>query len=1316
LSDQAAAFLRAFQSVMELISRSFAAEINDGKANIERDKIEMENSLLFNDNWSFLKAELGAELSDIQARMEEFQPVDLPHDWLIYDPHNLYENSTGWYQKRILVCYTKEHALEEDLRESVSEGVLRCAPDQRVILRFDGVYMDSTLYVNGRKAGDWKYGYSAFAHDITEYLRQGENILLMQARHQSPNSRWYSGAGIYRNVWLKICPAVYLPLDGTYVHTAWQPDIGALPQESDGKETELDGDSRETERAAGRYLLEIETECAGAVGESTRCRYSLWKKGARVRDLGWGSRFVREDGQECFALKAILEGLEEWDLEHPVCYCLRVELYDAALRPAEGSSSAPQDAAWQDTTWRDTAGQNAAWQDTAIPCSAQVLTRLGGEVRPGGALMDSQEITVGLRRMEFTTDRGFFLNGRYVKVHGVCEHHDLGCLGAAFHKEAMRRKFSILKEMGVNALRTSHNMPAQEVMELADEMGILVLSEAFDMWERRKTAYDYGRFFREWAQRDVRSWIRRDRNHPSLLLWSIGNEIYDTHADAHGQEITRRLVDYVRAHDPRGNARITIGSNYMPWEGAQNCADIVKVAGYNYGEKYYEEHHRKHPDWIIYGSETASVVQSRGVYRFPLRQSVLADEDEQCSALGNSSTSWGARSVEACIADDRDADFTFGQFLWTGFDYIGEPTPYHTKNSYFGNVDTAGFPKDAYYLFQAQWTSAAERPMAHLYPYWDWNPGQLIDVRACTNGESVELYVNGRSQGRQSIDHARGRQLQGDWQVPYEPGEITAVAYDGEGREIARESRHSFGEAKRLVLQADKTQLAGDGEDMCFVTISAVDENGYPVENAMNYVRLSLEGQGRLLGMDNGDSTDYDPYKGCVRKLFNGKLLAVVASRPVPADGERTEAAADAAAGPLVGSVRITVEGQGVESAVLEILVKPVGLRPGSCASEDVSRRADKPPRSADKSLQPGQALPDRIPVRKVELLTPEGSVLDANRRSITIAARICPADATDRALSWKVVNQNGISISYAKVEALDACRARITAMGDGAFYVRCQSGQNPVRIISQLELTAQGLGQAFLNPYTFISAGLFSETIGEVTNGNEKGIATARDGVSGVVYRDLDFGEYGSDEITVPVFALSDALYEIEIWQGAPGAEGSRLLLNAPYQKPSRWNVYQEETWKLPCRLKGLTTIAFRLQNSKVHIKGFSFTYYEKAYGRLYGAECSRVYGDSFRVESRAITGIGNNVTVIYENMDFGETGAGQVTLWGRSPLPGNTIHIHFTRPGGEVEARVLEVPGTAEYVPQVFPIEPLTGLGTLELIFLPGSNFDLESLQFGS
>lgn len=319
-------------------------------------------------------------------------------------------------------------------------------------------------------------------------------------------------------------------------------------------------------------------------------------------------------------------------------------------------------------------------------------------------------------------------------------------------------------------------------MELADEMGLLIVSEAFDMWERSKTPYDYARFYLQWWKRDVASWVRRDRNRPSLLMWSIGNEIYDTHADSRGQELTRELQAEVLIHDPRRNAFVTIGSNYMPWENAQKCADIVKVAGYNYAEKYYEQHHREHPDWIIYGSETCSTVQSRGVYHFPLAQSVLADDDQQCSSLGNSSTSWGAKSTEVCITEDRDAAFSLGQFLWTGFDYIGEPTPYHTKNSYFGQLDTAGFPKDSYYIYQAEWTDYRTHPMVHIFPYWDFSQGQLIDVRVCSNAPRIELFMNEIPQGIVEIDHVHGHKLLGEWQLPYAEGVLRAVAYDEQGR------------------------------------------------------------------------------------------------------------------------------------------------------------------------------------------------------------------------------------------------------------------------------------------------------------------------------------------------------------------------------------------------------------------------------------------------------------------------------------------------------------------------------------------------------
>lgn len=1183
---------------------------------------------LFTDGWTFLKTDLETTWEEMNARRGEFRPVELPHDWLIYNTLDLYENSCGWYRNSIL-------------QEEIPAG-------ERMQLRFDGVYMDSTLYVNGQKVGDWKYGYSTFDMDITDFLQKGRNEVTVQVRFQSPNSRWYSGAGIYRNVWLKRCGRVYLPFDGTYVSIKPcenQPDRGAVPG-----------------GGTGSFLLEAQTEVAGDFSSRTGCHFTLWKDGKQVQDLGW--QYCRANAGEChrkmpnlanekavegsltkICVKAVIERPALWEIESPQCYQLVVELFDGKQKAEE------------------------------------------------------QRITVGFRTMEFDSDKGFFLNGKNVKVHGVCEHHDFGCLGAAYSQAAMERKFRILRGMGVNAIRTSHNMPAPELMELADRMGFLVMNEAFDMWECCKTPYDYGRFFKEWAEKDVASWIRRDRNHPSLFLWSIGNEIYDTHADEHGQEITRRLIGYVREHDPKENARITIGSNYMPWENARKCADIVKLAGYNYGEKYYDEHHREHPDWIIYGSETASIVQSRGIYHFPLAQSILADEDEQCSALGNSSTSWGARSIEKCITDDRDAEFAFGQFLWTGFDYIGEPTPYHTKNSYFGQIDTAGFPKDAYYIFKAAWTDMEKEPMVHLFPYWDFNEGQLIDVRACTNAPFVELYVNGRSMGRQEIDHAHGKKLLGDWQVAYEPGTITAVAYDREGKEVARQSRHSFGDSRRLLLTADKAELRADKKDLCFVTIQTLDEEGNPVENAADYVNVSVKGAGRLLGLDNGDSTDYDPYKGNRRKLFSGKLLAVI--------GSTHEA----------GKIEVTVSGEHLPSESVVLTAVCVGEKPGLFLDDCMLYAGEE----GNKAKQEGCKADSMVPVRKVELSAPQGLVLTPDKKEVLIHAQIYPSDATHKGLIWKAVNDSGIDVSFAKVEELESRgnyhTARVTASGDGEFRIRCMAGKDGERVtvISQIECRAEGLGQAFLNPYELISAGLYTDTVGEIGNGNEKGIATARDAVSGVIFENVNFGEYGSDEITMPIFALSGDEYPIDIWLGRPYEENSRLIDTVIYQKPSRWNTYQEETWKLSERISGVVTLAFVLR-AKAHIKGFRFRYFEKAFGRLYAKDASKIYGDSFERKGSRVENIGNNVTLEYENMDFGSCGTEEIVICGRTNLAANTIHIHFTPEGGDTIVRMVEFMGTdtPDYGTQRFAIEKIQGKGKLELIFLPGSHFDMEYFHF--
>lgn len=1090
----------------------------------------MKEWTLFCDGWSFCLTGLDCDREQLSEYTDAFYSVKLPHDWLIYDTQNLYKDGCGWYRKRF-------HA------EVPAGG--------RIFLRFDGVYMDSSLYVNGQWLMDWKYGYSTFAADLTPLLVAGENEILLRVRYQSPNSRWYSGAGIYRNVWLKVCEKVYFPMDGTYITM---------------------------HREGEDFLLTAKTELAGEVTAETHCQYSLWRKDSKICDIGVGT-----------CVTARVHNPLLWDTEASHLYALHVELFQ------------------------------------------------------GTRLVDFRRITVGFRTIEFTTDEGLFLNGRHVKLHGVCEHHDLGCLGAAFHKEAQARKFRILKEMGVNAVRLSHNMPAPELMELADEMGLLVVSEAFDMWKSPKTPYDYSRFFDQWAEKDVASWVRRDRNHPSLLMWSIGNEIYDTHAGEEGQELTRRLVKAVRVHDPEENAPVTIGSNYMPWENARKCADIVKLAGYNYGEAYYDAHHKEHPDWVIYGSETASVVQSRGVYRFPAEQSILADEDEQCSSLGNSTTSWGAKSLETLLAKDRDTRYSLGQFLWTGFDYIGEPTPYHTKNSYFGQIDTAGFPKDSYYLFQAEWNKG-HQPMIHLFPYWDFNEGQTVDIFAYTNAEEAELFLNGRSLGRQKLNHAKGERLSARWKAVYEPGTIVAKAYDVSGAVVAEDVHTSFGDTTAFAVCEETPQMEGM---LRFYTITALDSEGHPVENAMDYVTLQAEG-GTLLGMDNGDSTDYDSYQGHCRKLFNGRLLAVV------------------------------------EQTAPEIPVKVTVLR--------------------DETV---------VPVRKVSLTVEGERILTPDSPAVTVKALLFPANVTERTLQWKAVNTAGIEVNFVRIDPIGEDGCRVTALGDGQFCIRCMSlnRQGKVKLISQLELTARGLGDICLNPYEKIPAGLFTSTVGEIGNGNEKGIATALDGISGVIYENIDFGEYGSNEITMQIFALSDAPHRIEIWLGKYREEGSRQIASVVYQKPSVWNVYQPETWKLPERLKGIATLSF-VAEQKMHIREFAFTRYEKALCKLYASESDRVYGDCFTVEGNSVNNIGNNVTLEYSRMNFGVKGVNSLTIWGKTPLLQNTIHIRFTKMDGTVSSQIVEYPHDTECME--FTIQNLQGEGKLEFVFLPGSAFDFKAFLF--
>ncbi len=431
---------------------------------------------LFNDGWSFKKTDIDC---GCEAAMQNdgWSRVEIPHDWLIFSVNALYETGAGWYRKTFFVN----------------------APGNTHILRFDGVYMDTRVYVNKKPAGEWKYGYSSFEFDITGLLDRGENEIVVKVSHRAPNSRWYSGAGIYRNIYIIEHEGAYIKSDGVYFSA----------RKTDGENWEV----------------KLSTETVG--GQKTV--YALKDKN------GVFAEFEGKAGEE---LCGTVKSPRLWDIDAPELYTLETTLYD------------------------------------------------------GGTVVDVQSCKVGFRTIEFKPDSGFWLNGRNVKLHGVCLHHDLGALGAAVNKTAIRRRLVLMKEMGANAVRTAHNMPAPEFMELCDELGILVDSEAFDMWELKKTEFDYARFFDEWYKKDVASWVRRDRDHPSVIMWSIGNEIYDTHATERGLEVTKLLRDEVRKHDFNHNAFTTIGSNYIEWEGAQKCADELEVSGYNYGERLYNDHHK----------------------------------------------------------------------------------------------------------------------------------------------------------------------------------------------------------------------------------------------------------------------------------------------------------------------------------------------------------------------------------------------------------------------------------------------------------------------------------------------------------------------------------------------------------------------------------------------------------------------------------------------------------------------------------------------------------------------------------------------------
>lgn len=1153
---------------------------------------------LFCDGWEFA-------LCPIDSKYEQagdWRSVDLPHDWLIYDTKDLYKTSTGWYRR------TYVHH---------DDGL-------RTVLRFEGVYMDSRVYVNGVQAFEWKNGYTTFDVDITDYLREGENVIAVRVDHRAPNSRWYSGAGIYRNVWLCRYPQTHILPDGIYVSTKcteqwkwWDITVSVETERPEGET--VDG-----------YALRIST-----------------------------------------ALRSSDPHFWQW-AEVPMTAADKGELPELVVR--DGCKYAVNT-----VTFRDRDRDLWLWNGIPDGEEPEALHICRVELLKDGEVIDTSETVFGFREIKFHPNEGFFINGEHLKIHGVCEHHDLGALGAAMNRTALRRKLTKLRTMGVNAIRTSHNPPAVELMELCDEMGFLVLSEFTDVWEYPKTEFDYVRFAKEWRERDIAAWVRRDRNHPCLIAWSIGNEIPDTGADEHGQELTTLMKRLVRQNDPRCNGYITIGSNQMRTANGKKCADILKLAGYNYAEELYEGDHAAHPDWMIYGSETSSIVTSRGIYHFPLEQSSLREDDGQCSALGNGSPIWAAKSWEACIIPDRDAEYCAGQFIWTGFDYIGEPTPYDSKNSYFGQFDTAGFEKDGAYVFRGAWTDGEEAPFVHIFPHWDFSEGDTPDVRVASNLQRLELYLNGRLIAEQTFDRAHGDKLLMDVKVPYEKGELKALGYDSRGSVRASDIQQTFGDTDHLVPTPDKTVMDADGRDLIFAEIAAYDRNGIFTANAGDRVNVEVTGAGRLIGLDNGDSSDFEQYKCTSRKLFSGKLLAIIAAKDKP------------------GDINVKITSPSAKGAELTLTARAAKVQEGvSCTEENKPYPADVPDAAAD------------IPVRRIELVS-ESRTFTPDRKTIRFEVRLYPENAAYRDIRYRITSVNGIDSKLAVIRESDNSGVTVECIGDGEFYLRALSGNgtDTTRLMTVIRLSGEGLGSAFHDPYELVEAGLCTLTGGDVKNGIEHGMRFGLDG-GWFGITNVDLGEVGSDTVTVPIFEEQSAPVCLKIYDGTP--DDGELVCTAEYCKPSKWLEYQPETYKLGKTLKGVHTLSFA-GDRKFDVKGFVFEKRDKetAEHRAVDAE---IYGDSYNVGTDEVTGIGNNVIIGFGEFDFDKVQPTGIVITGRTRLSSNSIQIAFE--GSGKKTVLCDFAQSDGYIGRSFPLEGISGKVKVSLIFLPGCDFDLRSIRF--
>jgi beta-galactosidase len=754
----------------------------------------------FNHDWKFLLGDhpeaVNADFDDADWRL-----LNLPHDWSIEGEFSADHPATpgggalpggiAWYRKSFL------------LPES-DQG-------KNIYLEFDGIYKNGEVWINGHYLGIRPYGYSSFRHELTPYLNFGETpnqVSVKVDNSQQPNSRWYSGSGIYRNVWLVKTGPIAVDHWGTFVTT---PAISESQAEVN---------------------IKVNIKNTNGAPETISMKSAIYdRNNKKVSEVISPGVSVEISGFEV-EQSLLVKNPELWSIEDPAMY--------------------------------------------------RVVTTLFR----GSEILDKYETPFGIRSFEFHIDKGFLLNGKQVKIKGVCNHHDLGALGAAINTRALERQLEIMKAMGVNAIRTAHNPPAPELLDLCDRMGFIVMDEAFDVWRIAKFGFDYSYEFDEWHKRDLEDMVLRDRNHPSVMIWSIGNEILEQW-DSTGIELTRRLAAIVRNLD--STRPITSGMNgpdiynYMIRSGA------LDLIGFNYKHEDFEKFRETFPGQLFIGAETNSGLATRGSYdmpsdsirRWPLRWDLPFTEgnpDLTCSSYDNCSTPWGSTHFETWGIIKKH-DFLSGMFIWTGFDYLGEPTPYTfpARSSYFGVVDLAGFPKDAFYFYQSEWT---KEPMLHLFPHWNWQPGQEIDVIAYSNCDEVELSLNGTSLGTQTKCPER---FHFKWRVAFEPGVLEAIGKK-DGTVILKQEVRTAGEPHRIILSADRDVINADGQDLSFVTVTVVDKDGIMVPDADNQVFFSLKGDGKIEAVDNGSQTSMEPFKAEQRRAFNGKCLVIVRSGNKPSN------------------------------------------------------------------------------------------------------------------------------------------------------------------------------------------------------------------------------------------------------------------------------------------------------------------------------------------------------------------------------------------------------------------------------------------------